>query len=336
MLDHDPLPRHLRRLADELTDDGVELPTDQTMRYVLLDELDHCRRTPIFEGRRPTYGAIILPADGSKKDHQALVDHIDFDVVALDGGLQAGRVYADGRSTYVVRGPGERVALACFERPIMFEADLVQVQQLTGASIVQRTAVFGVVRVILDGAVVSWDGRNWQCRPSATTLGTDLARRVPELDPKLAHDILELAIHWLAPSRVGTTIVIHHGELDLAALDTSTSLRTPMLSLGNRRHFAALVAVLRQHDLAVVVTPQGDIRKVAVGLRWSDAAERAGTTDRGMRHRSAQRYSWDQPAATVIVVSEDGPVTVYRNGEVVVTTGPAAVPPPGTWPGDPY
>ena len=38
---------------------------------------------------------------------------------------------------------------------------------------------------------------------------------------------------------------------------------------------------------------------------------------RGMRHTSGRRYSFDDPRSTVIVVSEDGPVTVLRNGEVL-------------------
>ena len=38
---------------------------------------------------------------------------------------------------------------------------------------------------------------------------------------------------------------------------------------------------------------------------------------RGMRHTSGRRYSFDDPDATVIVVSEDGPVTVLRNGELL-------------------
>jgi DNA integrity scanning protein DisA with diadenylate cyclase activity len=51
-----------------------------------------------------------------------------------------------------------------------------------------------------------------------------------------------------------------------------------------------------------------------------------------MRHRSAQRYSYDQPTATIVVVSEDGPVTVYRRGEVIVTTGAVTAPPPTSSP----
>ena len=38
---------------------------------------------------------------------------------------------------------------------------------------------------------------------------------------------------------------------------------------------------------------------------------------RGTRHTSARRYSADDPGATVIVVSEDGPVTVMRAGHLL-------------------
>ena len=51
--------RWLQRLADEFDDDGIELPADPEFCRLLLEELDHCRRAPMFEGRRPTYGAII-------------------------------------------------------------------------------------------------------------------------------------------------------------------------------------------------------------------------------------------------------------------------------------
>ena len=37
----------------------------------------------------------------------------------------------------------------------------------------------------------------------------------------------------------------------------------------------------------------------------------------GTRHTSARRYSHDDPEAVVIAVSEDGPVTVFRRGDVV-------------------
>lgn len=320
MLEDVSLPRWLRRLADELEDDGVRLPGTDAFQHLILEELDYCRRAPVFEGYRPTYGAVILPAGGARITRDVLLDRIPFDIVPIESDLHATRTYADGRASYVVRSADGVTALACFDRGMLFESDLVELQETTGAAIVQRTPILDVVRLAIDGATVSWDGRNWQARPTAHSLVDDLVAGAPELGVDLANDVLELAVHWLAPSRIGTTIVIDHGELDASALDTTTATQTPPLSVGNRRHFAALLAVLRQHDLAVVVGSDGAIRKVAVGLRWSRAAEEAVDNDGGMRHRSAQRYSYDQHDSTVVVVSEDGPVTVYRRGDVVVTT----------------
>ena len=70
----------------------------------------------------------------------------------------------------------------------------------------------------------------------------------------------------------------------------------------------------------MIVDRDGSLRKVAVGLRWTPDAEGALTSDRGMRHRSAQRYSHDHPAATIVVVGEDGPVSVFHSGAVAVSS----------------
>jgi hypothetical protein len=39
-----------------------------------------------------------------------------------------------------------------------------------------------------------------------------------------------------------------------------------------------------------------------------------------MRHTSGRRFSFDDPTATVIVVSDDGPVTLLRKGELIGTS----------------
>jgi DNA integrity scanning protein DisA with diadenylate cyclase activity len=40
----------------------------------------------------------------------------------------------------------------------------------------------------------------------------------------------------------------------------------------------------------------------------------------GTRHTSARRYSHDDPLATVIAISDDGPVSVFRNGKVLANS----------------
>ena len=59
------------------------------------------------------------------------------------------------------------------------------------------------------------------------------------------------------------------------------------------------------------------LRQLGVRLVPSNAAEETVEAFGGTRHTSGRRYSYDDPFATVIAVSEDGPVSVLRNGEVL-------------------
>lgn len=245
------------------------------------------------------------------------------DLVPLDGLPEAMvRTFSDGRSAFLVHRLGEPPALACFDRPVQYESELVALQHTTGARIVQRTAVLGQVRLFTDRRVVSWNGQSWSQRPTAEALAAALLARAPHLDPDVARGVLELAVHWLSPSRVGATIVVNEAHFDWASLDVATKSKAPELSLRNRRHFPALFAALSQHDLATLATADGSVRYLSVGLRSSSEAERSVNDERGMRHRSAQRFSFDHPSTTVVVVSEDGPVTVFRHGEPLGLTVP--------------
>jgi DNA integrity scanning protein DisA with diadenylate cyclase activity len=126
--------------------------------------------------------------------------------------------------------------------------------------------------------------------------------------------LLELAVHWLSPGRVGATLVVPvtHGD---SGLDLDHAIATPDLSVTARHHYPALLAALMQTDLATVVDAAGRPHHIGVGLHWSAEAEQAVEVNGGMRHRSAARYTYDHPEAVAIVVSEDGPVTVFRHGK---------------------
>jgi hypothetical protein len=307
-----------RRLAEELEEDGVTLDAEPGTRELLLDELDYARRIPMFEGRRPLYGSFSLPPGTSLAE----VDGVG-DVVPLDGlPREMARTFADGRSAFVVNRQGEPPQLVCFDRSVQYEADLVRLQEITGAHIVQRTAVFGQVRLFTRHRVVAWDGQAWTDRPTAVALLGGLREVAPGLDPAVAEGLLDLAVHWLSPARVGATIVVHEEGFAWASMDVATKFRAPRLSITNRRHYPALFASLQQHDLATLVTADGSVEYLGVGLRSSPEAERAVDSDRGMRHRSAQRFSYDHPSTTTAVVSENGPVTIFRGGRAIGLTAP--------------
>jgi hypothetical protein len=305
-----------RRLAEEMEEDGVRLLEPPGVRELLLEELDYARRIPMFEGRRPLYGSFSVTEGTSIGEADGIAD-----LVPLDGmPMQMARTFADGRSAFLVHGNGASLQLVCFDRSVQYEADLVQLQRATGARIVQRTAVFGQVRLFTDRRVIAWNGQAWTDRPTAAALLDVLLECAPDLDPAVAHGLLDLAVHWLSPSRVGATIVVHEHGFDWASMDVATKFHAPRLSITNRQHYPALFASLQQHDLATLVTADGSVEYLGVGLRSSEEAERNVDSDRGMRHRSAQRFSYDHPSTTIAVVSDNGPVTIYRAGRAVVLT----------------
>ena len=91
---------------------------------------------------------------------------------------------------------------------------------------------------------------------------------------------------------------------------------------GHRAHLAPLRHALTQVDGAAVFDGAGVLRQLGVRLIPSSAAEAEVDPLGGTRHTSARRYSHDDPRATVVAVSEDGPVSVLRAGELLFVDAP--------------
>lgn len=310
------LPRSAHRLAEELDEDGIVLGCSDAVRSLVLAELDFARRIPVFEGRRPLYGSMVVEAGAA-----LATPGPDLELVDLDGfDLGEARRFAEGRCAFLVRRADGTRSLACLPQMVSYEADLVRVQAKTGAEIVQRTALLGAVRLFTHGTVVSWDGSHWSQRPTAAAVLDAVLAGEPRVPPEVLLGALDLAVHWMSPAHVGATLVVRVPHGRAGGLDTATALTVPGLNVTDRRHFGALFSILSQSDLATIVGPDGTVEHVGVGLLSTAEAEAAVDVQRGMRHRSGQRFSFDEPDAVVVVVSEDGPVTVYVGGRPVAST----------------
>jgi hypothetical protein len=255
---------------------------------------------------------MIVPGDRSLIEAGELVDLVPLDGLPVDDG----RKFSDGRSVYVAVTPDGGRMLACFRRSVQYEADMVEIQADTGAYIVQRTPVLGVTRLFTPTQTIEWSGYRWSSRPNARAQYDLLRPFLPHVPAPVMSGLLDLSIHWLSPARIGATLVVPvtHGD---SGLELADAMATPDLSITLRHHYPALLAVLMQTDLATIVDGQGRPHRIGVGLRWSSEAGQAVTVNGGMRHRSAARYTYDHPDAVAIVVSEDGPVTVFARGKPV-------------------
>jgi DNA integrity scanning protein DisA with diadenylate cyclase activity len=132
--------------------------------------------------------------------------------------------------------------------------------------------------------------------------------------------ILEFCVHGLSPSPAGATLVWTLDDSLLTELATS-EVRMPSLALQDRTTHAPARHLLSQVDGAALLTSAAELVDIRLYLRASAGAVAAVTIDstRGTRHASAMRFSYDEPRVVVFVVSQDGPVTVYFEGEAVAS-----------------
>jgi hypothetical protein len=262
----------------------------------------------------PSFGSIVEPLVGpahwdGATQLRTTVRRID----ELD--LAEARRFADGLSSWLVRAEGWGTELAVFDRPAGSERDLVVLAAATGGVMVQRHPV-GAVRVIGGFGVLRWDNVTWHHEPPTAAWIAGISHRDEHGDPEVRALLAEFAVHDLGARGIGAILVYRPDGEPTGAYELRLP-EPPPLDIRRPADLAPLRHVLAQIDGAAVFDRHGTLRQLGVRLVPSAEAEADVEGFRGMRHTSGRRYSFDDPLATVIVVSEDGPVTVLRNGEPV-------------------
>jgi hypothetical protein len=314
----------LRRLAEELEEAGFRVEGDERWRRLLLEEIDLALRPPVHERRVPSLGSILEP----RADPTTWGAGTELEIAHGPIGEQSVadvRRFADGLSSWVIRrvdGPDE---WCVFDRPAGSERDLVVLSKVLDATIVQRHPT-GAVRVAAAFGVLRWDGLTWRLEPPVEGWFDVVRAGGPEHgDPEVLASLLEFAVHDLGSRGIGA-ILVYRPDDDVAPSVQHRLPQPPPLQIQRPTGLAPLRHALRQVDGAAIFDATGTLRQLGVQLVPSAAASGQVDGYRGMRHTSGRRYSFDDPGATVIVVSEDGPVTVLRGGELLGTSPGVASP----------
>jgi hypothetical protein len=172
-----------------------------------------------------------------------------------------------------------------------------------------------------------WEGASWHLEPPVSSWVDAVIDGEASGDHAVIEAMLEFAVHDLGSMGIGSLLI--YRPQPTAGPPVEERLPTPPpLQVRRAVHLAPLRHALAQVDGAAIFDAQGVLRRLGVRLVPSKAAETTVEALGGTRHTSARRYSYDDPLATVIVVSEDGPVSVLRNG--VVQPVPLSRPSPST------
>lgn len=312
-----PSERRLARLAEELDEVGFPVPGDPDARALLLGEVDYALRPAIHERRVPAFGSMVEPTT----DPTGWGAVTDLGITLRPVGdfpMDQARRFSDGLSSWLTRSLRGDDASVVFDRPAGSERDLVVLSGATGATMVQRHPA-GVVRVVGDHGVLRHDGMTWHHEPPLTSWIGGMAECEGRGRTGVLTQLLEFAVHDLGSRGIGA-LLVYRPDDDPAPVYELRMPVPPPLQIGRPADLAPLTHALAQIDGACVFDESGTLRQLGVRLVPSQLAEAEVDGLRGMRHTAARRYSFDDPAATVVVVSEDGPVTVLRGGRLVGRT----------------
>jgi hypothetical protein len=303
----------LRRLAEELEENGLAMQGSRSSFEMLLEEIDRALRPDVHERRVVSSGTILDPTtDPSTWEAEA---ELEIGRRQLDRQpLGAARRFTDGLSSWLLRSPGGVTEWLVFDRPAGSERDLVVLAGVLGATIVQRHPT-GSVRVVGDFGVLRWNGLDWHLEPPVAKWMEVITPSADHGDPKVLRAVLEFAVHDLGSRGIGSLLVYRPGPGVGPVVEERLPVPLP-LRIRKAAHLAPLRHALAQVDGAAIFDAAGELQKLGVRLIPSKAAEATVEPLGGTRHTSGRRYSYDDPLATVIAVSEDGPVSVLRNGDV--------------------
>ncbi|HVX17217.1 MAG TPA: diadenylate cyclase [Acidimicrobiales bacterium] len=313
-------PSQLRRLAEELAEVGFTLDGREPWHALALEEIDYALRPRVHERRVPSVGALIEPTMAHTSWEESTNLQIDRRPVG-DRSIDSARLYADGASTWLIRRLNHRDEWAVFNRPAGSERDLVVLAEALGAVVVQRHRS-GLVRIVGAFGVFRWDGLRWHHEPLVSSwMDAVVDECTGGSDRAVLEMLLEFAVHDLGSRGTGA-ILVYRAQDDLQTNREPRMMLPPELDLRRPFDLAPLHHVLSQTDGAALVDETGVLREIGVRLVPSPEAEQGVEGFRGMRHTAGRRYSFDDPTATVIVVSEDGPVTVLRGGRILGASAP--------------
>ncbi|MEZ5269777.1 MAG: diadenylate cyclase [Microthrixaceae bacterium] len=141
-------------------------------------------------------------------------------------------------------------------------------------------------------------------------------------DIAITRALLDLAVHDLGANGIGAPVGLPRRHRRPPDPTSTRSCRCHSIRIDRPTDLAPLRQCPAQIDGAAVFGPDGVLRQLGVHLMPSDEVARTVDGFRGTRHTSGLRYSYDDPAATVITVSEDGPVAVFRRGSVLGRSDP--------------
>ncbi len=270
---------------------------------LLAPEISRCFSQVVHEGQRLPYGAVVA-RDSEPGDAGRLVN--------LEDPGQLDRA-ADGANTVVYCSKGNSRRLLRLAQPL-------ESQDSCGAlaarvdGVVVRVDASGMVWVVSADFVTTIDDRGGRTRPATDRILGELSQLVVTADAAVLQSLTELAYSHFSPRKIGATFLYSLTDVDDRTRQTpGEAIGALGLNVLARAEWPLIEHQLRHTDGAAVIDRAGRLIRRGVMLEATQNAQNI-STEGGARHNSACRHTYDRSDLLALVVSADGPVTVFSDG----------------------
>jgi len=294
-------PRYLRNLEDEVG-----------------SELARCLDPFVHEQDIRPYGAIVA----REMPHLQRLGRI-VDTTGLS--REVIRSLADARHSLVLVVKGQSPQLLLLHERMDTDQDYASHAVWVDGVIICNDGS-GTVRIVTDSSVTMVEGRRWIAKDLVYEAADDIVQVVPAADGEVVRRLLELSHHRISANRFGATLLYQLTEqpVTLRRRDEGIDVTTLHLSVLDAGDEPLLLHQARYRDGALLISRDGRLLAVNVILRPTRASEEAVVATKGTRHTSAARHTYDCPDMLAFVVSTDGPVTVFSDGQRIADLKRAA------------
>ena len=232
---------------------------------------------------------------------------------------------ADGRHSLELAVKGQAPQLLLLHERMDTDQDYASHAVWVDGLIICNDAA-GTVRIVTDSSVTVVEGRRWFMKDMVYEAAEDIIQVVPAADPAVVRRLLELSHHRISPNRFGAMLlyVLTERPLTMRRRDEGIDITTLNLSVLSPPDEPLLLHQVRYRDGALLIGRDGRLLAVNVIVRPTRESEQAVPVTKGTRHTSAARHTYDCPDMLAFVVSTDGPVTVFCDGERIADLKRAA------------
>lgn len=223
--------------------------------------------------------------------------------------------YCDGKRTFGLCIEGDNDLKTVIFQSEMNDISLLELSNKEKTCIVKRGG--NTLKIYYNNTIYICENRIWKVLEKVDVQVVEIQKHFGAVDTDLIRKLLTFSFHNLSVNKIGATIILW---LEDEFNSTHATLPDSMnLDFNNENHQELLKQYLKNNDGAVVINSSGAIIGGKAHLSFSeDSRSLIQIKDKGTRHNSAARFSFDNSKAIVITVSEDGPVSVFSEGQNIV------------------